>query len=110
MFNIKVGYPSANEEEEILAASSRNEKPEVKKVLSAKAIVNLQKLVHSVAVSRYAIKYVASIVRATRPKDESAPEIVKELVDWGAGPRSRPIHDRWSKSNGGNGRTVFHRG
>ena len=61
MFNIKVGYPTADEEEKILAASSSNEKPEVRKVLSAKAIINLQKLVHSVAVSEYIIKYVARI-------------------------------------------------
>ncbi len=88
MFNIKVGYPSASEEEQILAAASRNEKQEVRKVLSAKAIVNLQKLVHSVAVSEYIIKYVARLVRATRPKDELAPAFIKELVDWGAGPRA----------------------
>ncbi len=88
MFNIKVGYPTADEEEKILAAASKNEKPEVRKVLSAKAIVNLQKLVHSVAVSDYIIKYVSRLVRSTRPKDEAAPEFVKELVDWGAGPRA----------------------
>lgn len=88
MFNIKVGYPTADEEEEILASSSRNEKPEVRQILSAKKIVHFQKLVHSVAVSRYVIKYVASIVRATRPGDSEAPEFVRELVDWGAGPRA----------------------
>ncbi len=88
MFNIKVGYPSAEEEEQILAASSKGETQEVRKVLSAKAIVNLQKLVNSVAVSDYIIKYVARLVRSTRPKDELAPGFVKELVDWGAGPRA----------------------
>jgi len=88
MFNIKVGYPSADEEERILAVTSRNEKVEVNKVLSAKAIVNLQKLVSSVAVSEYIVKYVARLVRATRPQDESAPPFVRELVDWGAGPRA----------------------
>ena len=88
MFNIKVSYPSAEEEEQILTASSRGETQEVRKVLSAKAIVNLQKLVNSVAVSDYVIKYVANLVRATRPKDKLAPEFVKELVNWGAGPRA----------------------
>lgn len=88
MFNIKVGYPTASEEEQILAATTRNEKVEVRKVLSSRAIVNLQKLVHSVAVSEHVIKYVSRLVRATRPRDESAPEFVRELVDWGAGPRA----------------------
>ena len=88
MFNIIVEYPSRKEEEQILAATTRNEKPQVEKILSAKAIMNLQKLVGSVAVSEYAIGYVASIVRATRPKDETAPDFVREMVDWGAGPRA----------------------
>ena len=48
----------------------------------------MQKLVSSVAVSEYIIKYVAALVRATRPKDESAPPFIGELVEWGAGPRA----------------------
>jgi MoxR-like ATPase len=88
MFNIKVDYPSATEEEQILAATTRQDRPEVTKVLSERAILNLQKLVGSVAVSEHIIKYVARLVRATRPKDPSAPRWVKDLVDWGAGPRA----------------------
>ena len=88
MFNIKVGYPTAAEEEEILTATTRTEKPEVRKVLTGRAITNIQKLVGGVAVSEYVVKYVASLVRATRPKDEQAPGYVRELVDWGAGPRA----------------------
>ncbi len=88
MFNIKIDYPSLDEEQRILAATTRGEKAEVNKVLSARAILNLQKLVGSVAVSEYVIQYVASLVRATRPRDESAPGFVRELVEWGAGPRA----------------------
>jgi MoxR-like ATPase len=88
MFNIKVGYPSLAEEEQILSTTTRSDKPEVRKVLSGRAIVNLQKLVGSVAVSEYIVKYVARLVRATRPKDDSAPQFVRDLVDWGAGPRA----------------------
>ncbi len=88
MFNIKVGYPTAAEEEQILLSTTRSEKPEVRKVLSGRAIVNIQKLVTSVAVSEYVVKYVARLVRATRPKDPESPKYVAELVDWGAGPRA----------------------
>lgn len=88
MFNIKVGYPTAEEEVEILNRTSKGEKPEVRKILSGKAILNLQKLVKSVAASDYVIEYVSRIVRSTRPNDSESPEFVKELVDWGAGPRA----------------------
>ncbi len=88
MFNIKIDYPSLEEEEKILSATTRGEKTEIRKILSGKLIVNLQKLVSSVAVSQYIVQYAARLVRATRPRDESAPQFVKELVDWGAGPRA----------------------
>ena len=88
MFNIKVGYPSADEEEKILTSTTRSEKPEVSKVLSARAIMNIQKLVMSVAVSPFIVKYVVSLVRATRPNEPDAPEVVRELLDFGAGPRA----------------------
>jgi MoxR-like ATPase len=88
MFNIKIDYPTAEEEERILAQTTRQEKPEVRKVLSARAILNLQKLVGSVAVSEYVIKYVSALVRATRPKDKNTPKFVRDWVDWGAGPRA----------------------
>ena len=57
-------------------------------MLSGKAIINLQNLVGKVAVSEYIVQYVARLVRATRPKDATAPAFIKELVDWGAGPRA----------------------
>ena len=76
MFNIKVGYPSADEEERILMATTRPERPEVRKVLSGSAITNIQKLVAGVAVSEYIIKYVATaLVRSTRPKDPAVAQV-----------------------------------
>jgi MoxR-like ATPase len=88
MFNIKVGYPSADEEEKILLSTTRGDRPEIAKVLSARAILNIQKLVTSVAVSPFIVKYVVALVRATRPGESDAPEVVKELLDYGAGPRA----------------------
>ncbi len=88
MFNIKIGYPTAAEEEKILTVTTRGEKAAVNKVLSGRAILNIQKLVSSVAVNPFVIRYASQLVRATRPKDETAPEYVRDLVDWGAGPRA----------------------
>ena len=88
MFNIKVGYPTLEEEERILAVTTRNERVETRKVMSSRVIMNAQRLVSSVAVSEYVIQYVARLVRATRPKDATAAPFIRELVDWGAGPRA----------------------
>jgi MoxR-like ATPase len=88
MFTIKVDYPNLDEEKRILAMTTRDEPVELTKVLSAKAILNLQKLIRSVAVGDYVMDYVARLVRATRPKDPTAPDFVKKMVDYGAGPRA----------------------
>jgi MoxR-like ATPase len=88
MFTIKVDYPSLDEEKRILAATTREELVDLSKVLTGKAILNLQKLVRSVPVGEYVIDYVARLVRATRPRDATAPEFVKKMVDFGAGPRA----------------------
>src|SRR5207247_696257 len=88
MFNIKVDYPSLDEEKRILEMATKDEPAELTKVLSGKAIVNLQKLVRSVPVGDYVRDYVTRLVRATRPRDPSAPDFVKKMVDWGAGPRA----------------------
>lgn len=88
MFNIKVDYPTMEEEKKILASTTKRETLELTKVLSAKAITNLQKLVLSVPVGEYVIDYTTRLVRATRPKNPEAPAFIKQMVDWGAGPRA----------------------
>jgi MoxR-like ATPase len=88
MFTIKVDYPTLEEEKRILATTTRDEAVELTKVLSSKAILNLQKLIRSVPVGDYVIDYVLRLVRATRPRDPLAPDFIKNLVDFGAGPRA----------------------
>ena len=88
MFNIKVEYPNLEEEEKILASTSISEKPEIRKVLSAKSIIYLQRQINQIEVGPMTINYVTRLVRATRPSDGSAPAFIKQMVDWGAGPRA----------------------
>src|SRR5438477_6072495 len=58
MFNIKVDYPSLEEEKRILTTTTRDESAELTRVLSSKAILNMQKLVRSVPVGEYVVDYV----------------------------------------------------
>jgi MoxR-like ATPase len=88
MFNIKVDYPNFDDERRIISLATKDEASEITKVLSGRAILNMQKLVRSVPVGDFVTEYVAKLVRATRPKDATAPEFVRRMVDWGAGPRA----------------------
>jgi MoxR-like ATPase len=88
MFDIHVDYPSFEEEEEILSATTGGARPETAKVLGAEEILAIQALIRRVPVSRYVVSYVVRLVRSTRPRDPLAPDFVRNMVDWGAGPRA----------------------
>ena len=88
MFNVVVEYPNLEEEERILSTTTTGQTSDVRKVLSSKSILYLQKQINQIEVAPLTINYVARLTRATRPADESAPKFVQELVDWGAGPRA----------------------
>ena len=87
MFNIFVDYPTYEEEEQILAATGKPA-PALNLVINATQLQNIQRLIASIPVSPYVIAYVAKLVRGTRPKDPTAPDFIKQYVDWGAGPRA----------------------
>ncbi len=88
MFNIVVDYPSADEEREIIRQVSSTSHATLSKVLDAAAIMRLQDVVRRVPAADHVIDYARNLVRATRPKQPEAPDFVREMVGWGAGPRA----------------------
>ncbi|MEM7697809.1 MAG: MoxR family ATPase [Verrucomicrobiota bacterium] len=88
MFNIRVDYPSATEEETIIKRVTGTYKAEVSKLLNADAVMRLQQVVRRVPVADHVVAYATQIVRASRPGESEAPDFVKEMVGWGAGPRA----------------------
>ena len=88
LFCVHVPYPSAAEEERILMAPTGAAERQAPPVVGVEHIRDLQEAVLGVPVSRYVVAYTAKLVRATRPGDASAPEFVREMVEWGAGPRA----------------------
>src|SRR5690348_9738059 len=88
MFTIKVEYPSFEDEKKIISLSGQAEPAKLDKLLSAKHIINMQKLVKAIPAGDAVIDYAARLARATRPTDPTAPDFIKRLVDFGAGPRA----------------------
>ena len=88
LFNIVVDYPDDQEEREIIRRVTSPGEGEVKALMNAEEILQLQEIVKRVPVGDHVIDFAADIVRATRPNSGEAPEFVKEMVGWGAGPRA----------------------
>ena len=88
LFNIVVDYPDEKEEREIIRRVTSPGEGEVKALMTAEAILKLQDIVKRVPVGDHVIDFATDIARATRPNSGEAPEFVKDMVGWGAGPRA----------------------
>ena len=88
MFYVNVHYPSAEEEVEIVRSTTTAQRRVLERVLSPHKIRELQDLVLRVPAADHVIRHAVELVRRTRPKEPGAPEFVRDLVEWGAGPRA----------------------
>jgi MoxR-like ATPase len=88
MFLVDVGYPTADEEVEIVRQTTGGKPPPLERVLSAERIVALQELVRRVPVPDHVVRYAVELVRNSRPKEPGVPDFVQKNVAWGAGPRA----------------------
>ena len=84
---IKINYPTAQQEREVLSQTTGLRSATINKVIDADGILEAQRLVRQVHISDDLIDTVNEIVRATRPAT-SGNNLVKEIVRWGAGPRA----------------------
>jgi MoxR-like ATPase len=88
MLELRVGYPSRAEEEAIVEQTTGAIRAALQPVLDAESLLAMQALVRRIPVSRSLIRAAVTLARMTRPADADAPALVKEYVDWGAGPRA----------------------
>jgi MoxR-like ATPase len=88
MFNLRVEYPSRDEERRIVSSTTSGAQVKLEKVLGRTDIMAYQDLVRRVPVAENVIDYAVDLVGKTRPHGEKAPENIKKWVGWGAGPRA----------------------
>jgi MoxR-like ATPase len=88
MFMVKIGYPSKDEEIQILRRTTGGAKPKLNRMFTAKEIVQLQDVVRQVPVADHVFDYVANLVHATRPGSGSDVPDATKWLQWGAGPRA----------------------
>ena len=88
MFCILLGYPTAQEEQQVIMETTRDLRTTLTSVLNAADVHQLQHLVRQVPVSEHVALYALNLIRATRPNLEGSPEFVNRWVRWGAGTRA----------------------
>lgn len=88
MFAIHLEYPSFEEEVEVVKKTTSIQTQEVNALFTAKEITEYQELIRKIPVADNVVEYAVRLVGKTRTSSNLAPEIVKEYLDWGAGPRA----------------------
>ncbi len=88
MFHVVVVYPDRDQEREIIARTTGNFSTSLDQIVTAEEIMACQEITRSVPVPDHVIDFVLDLIRKCRPNEEEAPGFVKDLIDWGPGPRA----------------------
>ncbi|MEI8241770.1 MAG: MoxR family ATPase [bacterium] len=88
MFNIVVDYPTPDEESQIIRQVTGQQDTKLEALLDAQQVLRLQQVVKRIPVADHVVEFARDLARATRPKQPEAPDFVREMVSWGAGPRA----------------------
>ena len=88
MFSLNLNYPAKSEEIEIVKRTTFRETAVVAPTVSAEDLLRVQRLVLAAPVSDHVIDYAVSLVAATRPGNADSPQMTRDFVEWGAGPRA----------------------
>ena len=89
LFNVILDYLTDEEEAAVVERyTTRMDIPEVNPVTTPEQILQFQALVRQVPVSESVARYAVDLVRATRPEDPMAPDVVKRYVQYGASVRA----------------------
>ena len=88
MFNIKIDYPSRDEEVSIVQTTTSGSETSLKPIISKAQLLSYQELVRRVPVAENVVEYAVDFVGKTRPNSDGSPDFVNEWIEWGAGPRA----------------------
>lgn len=88
MFAVNLDYPSFEEEVQVVKATTTDNQVQVNALFSAQEIIDFQHLIRRIPVADNVIEYAVTMVGKTRPNSDSAGDLVKNYLDWGAGPRA----------------------
>ncbi len=88
MFSINLSYPSKDEEMEVVRSTTVDNHVKIEPLFTSEDILAYQSLIRKIPVPDNVLDYAVDLVRKTRPEQDDAPDIVKEFIDWGAGPRA----------------------
>ena len=88
MFSLRLDYPGKDDEVEIVRRTTITSTVNLIPRVDAETILQVQAFIEAAPVTEHVMDYAVNLARATRPAQPDAPDITREYVEWGAGPRA----------------------
>ena len=88
MFSIYLDYPTFEEEVFVAKNTTNDREVDIQPVFNAQDIIDYQHLIRRIPIADNVVEYAVRLATRTRPDQKEAPEIVRNYIDWGAGPRA----------------------
>jgi len=88
MFNITLDYPSYEEEIEVVKATTKQTKYDLKNIVTGEQILFFQQLIRKIPIADNVLEYAVTLASKTRPNTKMATQEVNDYISWGAGPRA----------------------
>ena len=88
MFAVNLSYPTFEEEVQVVKKTTTDTQVTVNALFNAQEIIDIQHLIRRIPVADNVIEYAVKMTGKTRPNSNEATELVKNYIDWGAGPRA----------------------
>ena len=88
MFNVVLDYPSYEEELQIVKQTTVKQNITLNTIMSADDILRFQQVITKLPVTDNVLQYAVGLVAKTRPNSDKTADVVKEYIEWGAGPRA----------------------
>jgi len=90
MFNVRLDYPSFDEEVRIVRQTTIDRDVQVQKILSSDEIIAFQQLIRRMPVPDNVVEYAVKLVANTRPSNQNVQsnQNTQRYISWGAGPRA----------------------
>jgi MoxR-like ATPase len=88
MFELRIDYPSFEDEERIVNATTSAQETTIVPVMTGAEVVELQQLVRRMPAPPTIVKYCVALARSTRPGEPNVHGDIKKYLAYGAGPRA----------------------
>ena len=88
MFNVVMDYLPEEDEVTVVTRTTAQNAPDISALFGGEDVLRFHEIVRKVPIAEEVVRYAVKLAAASRPRQTSTPDFIKEWVSWGAGTRA----------------------